>query len=341
MCKRLERFLNGKKNNRQKHVIEDKISELGQEDGGEGGGGKDFNHLLEGLDYLEDNDNDDDDEGGEDELYDEDEDEDDEDEDEDENNGVFNKNNNSKDAGSKSNNQFDASASAAVEKEEAEEVELSDEATRTRNRMLREALGLPKLSDESDQPKQTTTEEEAAEPEPIDLKPLIYPLYAMLDSKLQVICEHKILFLKNTFIYLFIFLFIFLYTTNLSKSRVFAPVPEGHRLIVISTNVAETSITIPGIRYVVDCGRQKEKVLDTHSLAVSSFEVRWISKASAEQRKGRAGRTGPGHCYRLYSSAFFDQHLTLYQVVSFIHSFIHLILHVNIYYLLFISYLFF
>ena len=112
-----------------------------------------------------------------------------------------------------------------------------------------------------------------------------------------------------------------MYKTNISKSRVFAPVPEGNRLIVIATNVAETSITIPGIRYVVDCGRQKEKVLDTNS-AVSSFEVRWISKASAEQRKGRAGRTGPGHCYRLYSSAFFDQHLKLYQVCYVVRSYL-------------------
>ena len=71
------------------------------------------------------------------------------------------------------------------------------------------------------------------------------------------------------------------------------------------------------IRYVVDCGRQKEKVLNSSGSgngAIASYEVRWISKASAEQRKGRAGRTGPGHCYRLYSSAFFDQHMTLYQV---------------------------
>ncbi|KAJ7541160.1 hypothetical protein O6H91_10G049000 [Diphasiastrum complanatum] len=67
----------------------------------------------------------------------------------------------------------------------------------------------------------------------------------------------------------------------------------------------ETSLTIPGIRYVVDCGRAKERELN-RSTGISKFTVQWISKASAEQRAGRAGRTGPGHCYRLYSSAHFN-----------------------------------
>ena len=95
------------------------------------------------------------------------------------------------------------------------------------------------------------------------------------------------------------------------QNKVFDKVKDGYRLIVLATNVAETSITIPGVRYVVDCGRVKEKVLNTVT-GVSRFEVRWVSKASAEQRKGRAGRVGPGHVYRLYSSAFFDQHMTLH-----------------------------
>jgi ATP-dependent RNA helicase DHX37/DHR1 len=88
--------------------------------------------------------------------------------------------------------------------------------------------------------------------------------------------------------------------------RVFDPPPEGSRLIVLATNVAETSLTIPGIRYVFDCGRAKEKKYDLVT-GVQSFEVGWISKASASQRAGRAGRTGPGHCYRLYSSALFER----------------------------------
>ncbi|KAI4267141.1 MAG: hypothetical protein L6R38_008395, partial [Xanthoria sp. 2 TBL-2021] len=88
--------------------------------------------------------------------------------------------------------------------------------------------------------------------------------------------------------------------------RVFEPPPEGSRLIVLATNVAETSLTIPGIRYVFDCGRAKEKKYDQLA-GVQSFEIGWISKASASQRAGRAGRTGPGHCYRLYSSAVYER----------------------------------
>lgn len=90
--------------------------------------------------------------------------------------------------------------------------------------------------------------------------------------------------------------------------RVFEPPPENARLIVLATNVAETSLTIPGIRYVFDCGRAKEKKYD-QTTGVQSFEVGWISQASASQRAGRAGRTGPGHCYRLYSSAVYERDL--------------------------------
>lgn len=87
--------------------------------------------------------------------------------------------------------------------------------------------------------------------------------------------------------------------------KVFETPPEGSRLIILATNVAETSLTIPGIRYVFDCGRAKEKQYDLFT-GVQSFQIGWISKASANQRAGRAGRTGPGHCYRLYSSAVYE-----------------------------------
>jgi ATP-dependent RNA helicase DHX37/DHR1 len=75
------------------------------------------------------------------------------------------------------------------------------------------------------------------------------------------------------------------------QGRVFRPPPEGHRLIVVATNVAETSVTIPGIKYVVDCGRVKQRVFD-HAAGISQFKVQWVSQASADQRAGRAGRTG-------------------------------------------------
>ncbi|AGO13362.1 AaceriAFR222Wp [[Ashbya] aceris (nom. inval.)] len=90
------------------------------------------------------------------------------------------------------------------------------------------------------------------------------------------------------------------------QMKVFAEPPKGSRLCVVATNVAETSLTIPGVRYVVDCGRSKERKYNEDS-GVQSFEIEWISKASADQRSGRAGRTGPGHCYRLYSSAVYER----------------------------------
>ncbi|KAH8098808.1 ATP-dependent RNA helicase [Aureococcus anophagefferens] len=87
----------------------------------------------------------------------------------------------------------------------------------------------------------------------------------------------------------------------------FAEPPPGCRKVVAATNVAETSLTIPGVTYVVDSGRAKRKVvLDAASGAVA-FRVGWISRAAADQRAGRAGREGPGHCYRLYSSALFAE----------------------------------
>ncbi|RAH63395.1 DEAH-box RNA helicase [Aspergillus piperis CBS 112811] len=82
---------------------------------------------------------------------------------------------------------------------------------------------------------------------------------------------------------------------------VFEPPPEGSRLIVLATNVAETSLTIPA----------KEKQYDL-ATGVQKFQIEWISKASANQRAGRAGRTGPGHCYRLYSSAIYENEFAEY-----------------------------
>ncbi|XP_030748203.1 probable ATP-dependent RNA helicase kurz [Sitophilus oryzae] len=89
------------------------------------------------------------------------------------------------------------------------------------------------------------------------------------------------------------------------QQQVFKPPPIGYRLCIISTNIAETSLTIPNIKYVVDSGRAKIKLYDKVT-GLTSYVVRWTSKASANQRAGRAGRTCPGHCYRLYSSAVFN-----------------------------------
>ncbi|KAH7886655.1 P-loop containing nucleoside triphosphate hydrolase protein [Phlebopus sp. FC_14] len=86
------------------------------------------------------------------------------------------------------------------------------------------------------------------------------------------------------------------------QSRVFEPTPPGARKVVIATNVAETSLTIPGIYYVVDPGFSKQNAYDPR-LGMDSLVVMPISQAQARQRSGRAGRTGPGKCYRLYTEA--------------------------------------
>ncbi|KAL7030559.1 hypothetical protein ACKWTF_006707 [Chironomus riparius] len=84
------------------------------------------------------------------------------------------------------------------------------------------------------------------------------------------------------------------------QDKVFDYAPDRMRKCVISTNIAETSITIDGIRFVIDSGKMKEMTYDP-SYKMQRLKEMWISKASAEQRKGRAGRTGPGICYRLYA----------------------------------------
>lgn len=86
------------------------------------------------------------------------------------------------------------------------------------------------------------------------------------------------------------------------QSRVFEPTPPGARKVVIATNVAETSLTIPGIYYVVDPGFSKQNAYDPR-LGMDSLVVMPISQAQARQRAGRAGRTGPGKTYRLYTEA--------------------------------------
>ncbi|ODN01337.1 putative ATP-dependent RNA helicase DHX34 [Orchesella cincta] len=90
------------------------------------------------------------------------------------------------------------------------------------------------------------------------------------------------------------------------QDKAFDYPPEGIRKCIIATNIAETSITIDGIRFVVDSGKVKEMAYDPTS-KLQRLKEFWISRASAEQRKGRAGRTGPGVCYRIYSEAEYDE----------------------------------
>jgi len=90
-------------------------------------------------------------------------------------------------------------------------------------------------------------------------------------------------------------------TLSLSEQeKVFDYPPEGIRKAIVSTNIAETSVTIDGIRFVCDSGKVKEMTYDPVCKMLRLKEF-WVSRASAEQRKGRAGRTGPGVCFRLYA----------------------------------------
>lgn len=84
------------------------------------------------------------------------------------------------------------------------------------------------------------------------------------------------------------------------QKRVFLPAPANTRKIILSTNIAETSVTIDDVVYVIDSGKVKEKSFDAIS-GVSSLRNEWISQACAKQRKGRAGRTRPGLCYHMFS----------------------------------------
>lgn len=99
------------------------------------------------------------------------------------------------------------------------------------------------------------------------------------------------------------------------QQKIFEPAPQNHkpggrpgRKIIVSTNIAETSLTIDGVVYVVDPGFSKQKVYNPR-IRVESLLVSPISKASAQQRAGRAGRTRPGKCFRLYTEEAFKKEL--------------------------------
>lgn len=92
------------------------------------------------------------------------------------------------------------------------------------------------------------------------------------------------------------------------QSRIFEPAPPGSRKVVIATNIAETSITIDQIYYVIDPGFVKQNAYDP-KLGMDSLVVTPISQAQAKQRSGRAGRTGPGKCFRLYTEAAYQSEM--------------------------------
>ncbi|KAG9439528.1 hypothetical protein H6P81_019693 [Aristolochia fimbriata] len=87
---------------------------------------------------------------------------------------------------------------------------------------------------------------------------------------------------------------------SVEQKKVFGRPGPGVRKIILSTNIAETAVTIEDVVYVIDSGRMKEKSYDPYN-NVSTLHSSWVSKASARQREGRAGRCQPGICYHLYS----------------------------------------
>ena len=99
-------------------------------------------------------------------------------------------------------------------------------------------------------------------------KLIIYPVYSAMPSELQI--------------------------------KIFEPAPPGGRKCIIATNIAEASLTIDGIYYVVDPGFTKIKTFNS-KVGMDNLIIVPISQSSAQQRAGRAGRTGPGKCYRLYT----------------------------------------
>lgn len=93
------------------------------------------------------------------------------------------------------------------------------------------------------------------------------------------------------------------------QSRIFDPPPPGKRKVVVATNIAEASLTIDGIFYVVDPGFAKINVYNPKQ-GLDSLVITPISQASAKQRAGRAGRTGPGKCYRLYTESAYRNEMS-------------------------------
>lgn len=92
------------------------------------------------------------------------------------------------------------------------------------------------------------------------------------------------------------------------QTKIFDPTPPGARKVILATNIAETSLTIDGIIYVIDPGFNKQKTYNART-GMESLIVTPISKASANQRAGRAGRVSPGKCFRLYTVSAYEKEL--------------------------------
>lgn len=94
------------------------------------------------------------------------------------------------------------------------------------------------------------------------------------------------------------------------QAKIFDRAESGVRKCIVATNIAETSLTVDGIKYVVDAGYSKMKVYNP-KMGMDTLQITPISQANASQRSGRAGRTGPGKAYRLYTEKAFKEELYL------------------------------
>jgi pre-mRNA-splicing factor ATP-dependent RNA helicase DHX38/PRP16 len=92
------------------------------------------------------------------------------------------------------------------------------------------------------------------------------------------------------------------------QSKIFDRAAPGVRKVIVATNIAETSLTVDGIRYVVDAGYSKLKVYNP-KMGMDTLQITPISQANASQRSGRAGRTGPGKAFRLYTEKAYKEEL--------------------------------
>ncbi|KIY03601.1 uncharacterized protein Z520_00292 [Fonsecaea multimorphosa CBS 102226] len=92
------------------------------------------------------------------------------------------------------------------------------------------------------------------------------------------------------------------------QAKIFDPAPPGVRKVIVATNIAETSLTVDGIMYVVDAGYSKLKVYNP-KMGMDTLQITPISQANASQRAGRAGRTGPGKAFHLYTEQAFKNEL--------------------------------
>lgn len=95
---------------------------------------------------------------------------------------------------------------------------------------------------------------------------------------------------------------------SFDQQKVFDSVGPTERKVILSTNIAEASLTIDDVVFVIDSGKVKEKTYD-HTSRISQLKVTWIAKSNAEQRAGRAGRCREGYCFRLYSEEDYEMML--------------------------------